>query len=100
MIYIGCFFIGVLFINGIPHFVQGVSGNPFQSPFAKPPGIGESPPLVNALWGGFNFIAGYALLKYVGFFELGINLCTLALVSGGLITAVGLAIHFGKVRNR
>jgi len=42
---------GALLANGVPHFVQGTSGNPFQSPFAKPPGVGESSPLSNALWG-------------------------------------------------
>ncbi len=45
------FFSGFILTNGIPHFVQGLSGNPFQSPFAKPPGVGESSPLSNALWG-------------------------------------------------
>ena len=99
MKYIAYFIIGSLFTNGVPHFVQGVSGNSFQSPFAKPPGIGESSPLVNVLWGAFNFAAGYTLLAYVGFFELGLNLYTLAFMSGALIFAVILAIHFGKVRN-
>jgi hypothetical protein len=29
---------GLLLTNGVPHFVQGVSGHRFQSPFASPPG--------------------------------------------------------------
>lgn len=99
MIYLAYFITGCLFINGVPHFVQGISGNSFQSPFAKPPGVGESSPLVNVLWGASNFVAGYALLAYVGFFALGINLPTFIFLSGALITAVGLALHFGKVRN-
>lgn len=99
MTYLAYFFAGLLIVNGTPHFVQGISGNPFQSPFAKPPGIGESSPLVNVLWGSFNFVVGYALLSYAGFFELGLNLYTLALLAGGLITAVVLSLHFGKVRN-
>ncbi len=49
---------GAFLANGVPHFVQGVSGNPFQSPFAKPPGKGESSPLSNALWGFANLLAG------------------------------------------
>jgi len=36
------FLSGMFLANGVPHFVQGVSGAPFQSPFAKPPGVGES----------------------------------------------------------
>jgi hypothetical protein len=33
---------GLMIANGIPHFVQGISGHWFQSPFATPRGIGES----------------------------------------------------------
>ena len=49
---------GAFLANGVPHFVQGTSGNPFQSPFAKPPGVGESSPLSNVLWGFGNLLAG------------------------------------------
>ena len=45
------FLSGALLTNAISHSVQGVSGAPFQSPFASPPGIGESSPLSNVLWG-------------------------------------------------
>ncbi len=96
---IAYFFSGVFFVNGVPHFVHGISGNPFQSPFASPPGVGESSPLVNVLWGSSNFIFGYVLLAYAGFFELGLNLPSLAFVGGGLAIAVILAVHFGRVRN-
>ena len=48
--------------NGVPHFIQGISGNKFPTPFSKPPGRGLSSPLVNALWGLFNFLIGYLLL--------------------------------------
>ena len=50
--------------NGVPHFVQGISGNPFPSPFAKPPGLGDSSPLVNVLWGFGNLVAGALLLHF------------------------------------
>jgi hypothetical protein len=42
---------GMLLTNGVRHFVQGVSGHRFQSPFGYPPGVGESSPLSNTLWG-------------------------------------------------
>jgi hypothetical protein len=42
---------GVFFANAVPHFVSGVMGRPFQSPFAKPPGRGLSSSKVNVLWG-------------------------------------------------
>jgi hypothetical protein len=33
---------GLFLANGVPHFVQGISGHWFQTPFASPPGVGES----------------------------------------------------------
>jgi hypothetical protein len=39
--YIAYFFIGVFGANGVPHFVQGICGNHFQTPFASPPGKGN-----------------------------------------------------------
>jgi hypothetical protein len=45
------FFGGAFLTNAIPHFVSGVMGKPFQSPFAKPPGQGHSSSAVNVLWG-------------------------------------------------
>ena len=99
MIIAAYFFSAVFLVNGIPHFVQGISGNPFQSPFASPPGVGESSPLINVLWGAFNFVAGYSLLAYGGFFRIGINTETVTCFAGALAMAVILAVHFGKVRN-
>ncbi len=98
MIYIAYFFSGAFIVNGLPHFLQGISGNPFQSPFASPPGVGESSPLVNVLWGTFNFAVGYALLSYAGLFQPGSNFATASWTVGGLSMAITLAIHFGKVR--
>ena len=52
---------GLVFANGLPHFLHGMSGEKFQSPFANPPGKGLSSPLVNVVWGFANFVVGYAL---------------------------------------
>ena len=62
--YLAHFFAGAFLANGVPHFVQGICGNKFQSPFASPPGAGESSAIVNVLWGFFNFIVAGALLRY------------------------------------
>ncbi|MGA3085011.1 MAG: hypothetical protein ABSE95_09460 [Thermodesulfobacteriota bacterium] len=61
--FIACFFAGVLLTNALPHFVQGISGNSFPSPFANPPGKGLSSPTVNVLWALANLIIGYVLLR-------------------------------------
>ena len=86
-------------VNGVPHFVQGVCGHRFQSPFASPPGIGESPPLINVLWGSFNFFVGYLLLNYAGFFVVGANVATFVFLSALFVSSVILAVIFGKIRN-
>ena len=57
------FFSGAFLANGVPHFVKGVTGEPFPSPFGKPPGVGDSPPQVNVLWGFGNLLVGAVLFS-------------------------------------
>jgi len=61
--YLAVFFAGVFFANAVPHFVHGISGNKFPSPFSKPPGKGLSSALTNVLWALFNIVAGYLLFS-------------------------------------
>jgi hypothetical protein len=97
--YLTHFFAGAFFANGVPHFVQGICGNKFQTPFASPPGIGESSAVVNVLWGFFNFVVGAILLRY--FFVAAPRPIGLLIAAalGMLGMALWLASHFGKVRN-
>ncbi len=62
--YVTAFFTGMFLANAVPHFVNGVSCNPFPSPFADPPGKGLSAPIVNVLWGLFNILISYLLFRY------------------------------------
>jgi hypothetical protein len=97
--YLAHFFAGAFLANSVPHFVQGISGNKFQTPFASPPGIGESSAIVNVVWGWSNLVVGGALLLIffpplpppVGGF--------IAAALGALIIALWLAKHFSTVRN-
>lgn len=61
--YVAAFFAGAFLANAVPHFVQGISGDPFPSPFANPPGKGLSSPTINVLWACFNLFIGYVLLR-------------------------------------
>jgi hypothetical protein len=61
---------GAFLTNAVPHFVAGVMGSPFQSPFAKPPGQGLSSSTVNVVWGFGNLVVAYGLLARVGQFDL------------------------------
>lgn len=90
------FFGGAFLANAIPHFVRGMMGQPFQSPFAKPPGQGLSSSTVNVLWGFFNIVVGYVLVCRVGDFGLRDNGDVFALGSGALLLALFCARHFGQ----
>ena len=89
------FLSGAFLANGVPHFVHGISGATFQSPFAKPPGVGESSALVNVVWGFANLVAGLVLLHYFWPWEAA---GWVVLGAGALAMGVMLASHFGKVR--
>jgi hypothetical protein len=60
---------GVFFANFIPHFVSGVLGRTFPTPFASPPFRGLSSARVNVLYGLGNLAFAYVLLLRVGDFE-------------------------------
>lgn len=61
--YVSGFFAGFFLTNVVPHFVNGISGNSFPTPFATPPGKGLSLPLTNVLWALFNLVIGYLLFR-------------------------------------
>ena len=92
------YFVGGAFLaNAIPHLVNGISGNPFHSPFASPPGKGLSSSTVNVLWGLFNLAVAYVLLARVGRFDLERTWHALVLAVGVLLMALMLARHFGEL---
>ncbi len=94
--YVAYFFGGIFLVNAIPHFVCGVIGRKFPSPFASPPGKGMSSPVVNVLWGAFNVAIGYLLVARVGEFHLRQTACVVVLGAGGLVMGVHLANWFGS----
>jgi len=96
LLYISYFFGGAFLTNGIPHFVSGLMGHAFQSPFAKPPGNGLSSATINVLWGFFNFIVAYVLIARVGTFDLRSWPDVLAAGLGAIVMAVMLARTFGQ----
>jgi hypothetical protein len=91
------FFGGVFLANAVPHFVSGVMGKPFQSPFAKPPGEGLSSSTVNVLWGFANFVFAYLLIARVGNFDLHATDQIIAVGVGVLFIGVMSARLFGRL---
>src|ERR1700694_668607 len=99
-VYVGWFFAGAFLANAIPHIVQGICGNRFQTPFASPPGVGESSAIVNVIWGLANFAIGSVLLQvfFPGEFPPPWPLCIAALI-GALAMALWLGHTFGQGRD-
>lgn len=97
--YVAYFFGGAFLVNAVPHFVMGAAGRRFPSPFASPPGKGESSPTVNVLWGAFNVAIGYLLVLRVGEFHVRQISSALVLGAGGLLMGLQLASHFGTVHS-
>ena len=87
---------GALLANAVPHFVSGMMGRPFQTPFAKPPGKGLSSSTVNVLWGFANLVIAYLLVARVGHFDLRAADNVIALGAGVLLSCVIAARSFGR----
>jgi hypothetical protein len=94
--YLSYFVGGAVSANAIPHFVSGMMGRPFQSPFAKPPGQGLSSSTVNVLWGFFNIVIGYVLVCRVGAFDLRDVGDVAPFGAGAFLMALFAARHFGR----
>jgi hypothetical protein len=90
------FFAGAFAANAIPHFVSGAMGQPFQSPFAKPPGTGLSSSTVNVVWGFFNAAVAYLLVAHVGAFDPRTTSHILVFGLGALLITLFSARHFGQ----
>ena len=90
------FFGGAFLANAVPHYVSGMMGRSFQSPFAKPPGKGLSSSTVNVLWGVANLAVSYGLILRVGQFDLRATDQIASLGLGLLLMGVMAARTFGQ----
>jgi hypothetical protein len=97
LFYLALFFGGAFLANGVPHFVNGISGRRFPTPFAKPPGKGESTSGVNILWAFLNFFIAYLLLWSYAHFDYRFMEQFIAVWAGALLTTGWLAHHFGSI---
>ena len=97
MDYLAQFFAGAFLCNCLPHLVCGVQGSPFPTPFAKPRGVGMSPPVVNFAWGLLNLVAGLLLQSHWPV-SIGANGPFCIFLAGVCVLGVYMSIHFGKVR--
>jgi hypothetical protein len=93
--YVYCFLSGMFLANSVPHFVCGVCGNKFPSPFSKPPGIGPTSPPVNVIWALVNLVAGYLLFR-AGHVNSDNWITLVVFLAGITLISLQLSIHFQK----
>jgi hypothetical protein len=93
--YIACFFAGMFLANVVPHFVHGVSGDRFPTPFSHPPGKGLSSPTVNVVWALFNLVVGTVLFR-VGKVSCGGDLAPVIFFVGIVAISMMLSVQFQK----
>ena len=93
--YIACFLAGMFFANVVPHFVHGISGDRFPTPFAHPPGKGFSSPTVNVIWALFNLVVGYILFG-VGKVSNGGDWALVVFFAGIAAISIPMSAHFAK----
>jgi hypothetical protein len=98
LVYIVHFFGGIFLANGIPHFVSGVSGKPFRTPFVRAHGGAVSSPALNVVWGWMNLLVAYLLFIDVGPRYLGSLPDTIASAAGVLLAGLFLARIFSGER--
>jgi hypothetical protein len=92
---IACFFAGMFLANVVPHFVHGISGDCFPTPFAHPPGKGLSSPTANVIWALLNLAIGYILLR-VGKVSGGNGLALIIFFAGIVVVSIMSSVTFAK----
>ena len=93
--FIAAFFAGVFLANAVPHFVHGISGDKFPTPFAKPHGKGLSSPKINAIWALVNLVIGYFLYQ-AGHLSTNNKPIVLTFFIGVAVISLWLANTFSK----
>lgn len=91
--YVACFFSGLFLSNVVPHFVAGVSGNKFPTPFAKPPGKGLSSATTNVIWALVNLVIGFLLFR-AGHLAEGETLSLVVFFAGVAFISIFSSRHF------
>ncbi|PDT03624.1 hypothetical protein CO666_13690 [Rhizobium chutanense] len=90
--YIAHFIAAGFLTNGIPHFVNGVSGRAFRIPFAQQDKLGS--PIANVVWGWVNFLIAFLLFANIGPLYIGTPGDTIFVAAGMLVTGILLARIF------
>ena len=88
---------GAVAANVVPHLAHGIANSPFPTPFADPPGVGDSSPGLNVLWATMN-AAGAAALLYAARTKLSTPRYWMVFGVGAAGASMGLRTYFRGVR--
>ena len=88
-------FSGAFVTNFFPHFIHGISGKTFTTPFAKPRGLGSSSPTLNVIWGLFNLVTGLILYEF-GHLKSGNIINLIGFFTGFTLMALFLSKRLAK----
>lgn len=89
-LYIYSFLAGLIGVNGIPHFIKGVTGQVHQTPFGRP-----SSAVVNVIWGWVNFVVAGLLIYWAQVHAHLLRAFSLVVIAG-LIMGILLALTWTK----
>jgi hypothetical protein len=81
--------------NVVPHFIHGISGDRFPTPFSHPPGKGLSSPTVNVVWALFNLVAGFLSFR-VGRVLSGGDATLVIFFAGITVVSIMSSVQFAK----
>jgi hypothetical protein len=98
--YVASFVSGVLLTNAVPHFVHGISAEPFPAPFGKYLGPGLPSYAANVLWGFVCIVLGYRLFvsgKVAGTDKLALVSFFAGVLGMGLFLAFVFSHHLALV---
>ncbi len=90
------FLAAAIMTNGIPHFVSGVCGRPFRTPFARMSGSRTSSAELNVVWGWANFVVAFLLFANIGPLYIGTPIDTIFIALGMLVAGLLLARIFAR----
>ncbi len=93
--YVACFFAGIFLVNVVPHFVKGICGDRFPTPFAKPPGQGLSSSTTNVIWALANFVVGYELFR-IGKITSGADFTLIVFFAGVALLSILMSARFAS----
>ncbi|MBI1257413.1 MAG: hypothetical protein GC204_08075 [Chloroflexi bacterium] len=95
------FLAGLFFANGIPHFVNGISGRNFHNPSLHRFMPNVPSPLFNVIWGLLNFGLALLLLTAAEIKTPFVRLEGILFALGFAFASIGLSLFFNRpVKNQ